>query len=347
MTQETILERLKTIHYPGFSRDIVSFGVVKEVIVEWPQVKVVLAFTSEPVEKRQWIQNECQKVLSSLQEVKSIQFEIVQALERTKADRTVLERREIPGVKNLIAVASGKGGVGKSTVAVNLACALQQLGKKVGLLDADIYGPSVPMMMGVQEKPRVTDHNKLLPHVKHGISMMSLGFFLEGDNPVIWRGPMVTGAIRQLLNDCQWGELDYLVVDLPPGTGDAHISLVQLAPLKGAVIVTTPQDVALLDAKKGVLMFQKLEVEILGIVENMSYFICSHCHHKTDIFSQGGGLREAKRLNVPFLGEIPIDPAIRLGGDDGIPIVVSLPTSEVSKAFLEIARKVDENSVLI
>jgi ATP-binding protein involved in chromosome partitioning len=239
-------------------------------------------------------------------------------------------------------VASGKGGVGKSTVAVNLACTLQKLGRKVGLLDADIYGPSIPLMMGVHERPNMTSDKKIIPHKKHGISMMSIGFFLEGDNPVIWRGPMVTGAIRQLLNDCEWGELDYLIVDLPPGTGDAQLSLVQLAPVKGAVIVTTPQDVALIDAKKGVLMFQKLEVKILGIIENMSFFICPHCHGKTDIFSEGGGRREASRLNVPFLGEIPIDPTVRVGGDGGVPVVIDHPDSEVSKAFLNAAKTLDQ-----
>jgi ATP-binding protein involved in chromosome partitioning len=342
MEKEEILNKLREIPYPGFSRDIVSFGLVKDVVLEGEKLKILLAFTTETREKRGAIQKSILQHLQDLPGVESIAFEALEVPTRPAADRTTLEQRPIPGVKSIIAVASGKGGVGKSTVAVNLACSLYRLGRKVGLLDADIYGPSIPLMMGVHERPAVTGNNRIIPHKKHGISMMSIGFFLEGDNPVIWRGPMVTGAIRQLLNDCEWGELDYLIVDLPPGTGDAQLSLVQLAPVKGSVIVTTPQDVALIDAKKGVLMFQKLEVNILGIIENMSVFICPHCHGKTDIFSEGGGRREASRLNVPFLGEIPIDPTVRVGGDGGIPVVVSYPDSEVSKAFLNAAKAVDQ-----
>jgi len=342
MEKEEILNELRKITYPGFSRDIVSFGLVKDVLIEGKKIKVVLAFTTESPEKRGAVQKAILKHLQILPGIESITFEAFEVPTRPTADRTTLEQRPIPGVQSIIAVASGKGGVGKSTVAVNLACTLQMLGRKVGLLDADIYGPSIPIMMGVHERPNITSDKKIIPHKKHGISMMSIGFFLEGDNPVIWRGPMVTGAIRQLLNDCEWGELDYLIIDLPPGTGDAQLSLVQLAPVKGAVIVTTPQDVALIDAKKGVLMFQKLEVAILGIIENMSFFICPHCHGKTDIFSEGGGRREASRLNVPFLGVIPIDPTVRVGGDGGVPVVVGHPDSEVSKAFLNAAKTLDQ-----
>ena len=341
MEKQDILNKLKEISYPGFSRDIVSFGLVKEVIGVGNKFKIVLAFTTEPPEKRGLIQRKILDQLKSLPEAADIDFEAFEMPLRPTAERTVLEQREIPGVDTIIAVASGKGGVGKSTVAVNLACCLHRLGKRVGLLDADIYGPSIPMMMGVQERPQITEGKKLIPPQRHGISMMSIGFFLEGDSPVIWRGPMVTGAIRQLLNDTQWGKLDYLIVDLPPGTGDAQLSLVQLAHVKGSVIVSTPQDVALIDAKKGVLMFQKLEVPILGLIENMSIFVCPHCKEKTDIFSEGGGRREAERLKIPFLGEIPIDPSVRIGGDEGVPVAVQYPDSEVSKAFLRAAQEIE------
>lgn len=344
MNKEEILERLKQVHYPGFSRDIVSFGLVKDVVLEADHVKIILAYTTEASEKRQQIEKTIWDAIQQLSQILKVDFEIFEVPRAPSAERTILEQRPISGVHTIIAVASGKGGVGKSTVAVNLACALQILGKKVGLLDADIYGPSVPMMMGIQARPEVANGNRLVPHKKYGVVMMSIGFFLEGDNPVIWRGPMVTGALRQLLNDTQWGDLDYLVIDLPPGTGDIQLSLMQLTKVAGAVIVTTPQDVALIDAKKGVMMFQKLEVQILGIVENMSYFICPQCHGKTDIFSEGGGRREAQRLKVPFLGEIPIDAQIRIGGDSGIPIVVKQPQSEVSKAFLVVAKAVERGS---
>lgn len=341
MNKEEILNQLKCVRYPGFSRDIVSFGLIKDVVSEEGKIKIVLAYTTESPEKRQQIEKEVQTALSAVPEIKTVLFEAFEVPRPSAAERTILEQKPILGVHTIIAVASGKGGVGKSTVAVNLACALQLLGHRVGLLDADIYGPSVPMMMGETNRPQVTAENKLVPHRKHGVVMMSIGFFLERDNPVIWRGPMVTGALRQLLNDTEWGMLDYLVVDLPPGTGDVQLSLMQLTKVEGAVIVTTPQDVALIDAKKGVMMFQRLEVKILGVVENMSYFVCPHCHGKTDIFSEGGGRREARRLKVPFLGEIPIDAEVRVGGDQGIPIVVKRPESEVARAFLEVAKAVE------
>jgi ATP-binding protein involved in chromosome partitioning len=244
-------------------------------------------------------------------------------------------------VKHVIAVASGKGGVGKSTVAVNLAVALAGGGAKVGLLDADIYGPSIPLMMGVDEKPDLDPSGRaLLPFVRFGVSFMSLGFLVEKDTAVIWRGPMVMKAVEQLLRDVAWGDLDVLVVDMPPGTGDAQLTLSQKVRLSGAVIVTTPQDVALADASKGVAMFRKVGVPVLGIVENMSSFSCPHCGGRTDIFGHGGGRSEALRLDVPFLGEIDLDPAIRDGGDSGRPLVDGSPNSPRADAFRAIARKV-------
>ena len=244
----------------------------------------------------------------------------------------------IPGVKHVVAISSGKGGVGKSTVSVNLAVALALTGAKVGLLDADIYGPNIPMMMGVEKAPEQQD-GKIAPAESHGVKLISMGFFVPEDTAVVWRGPMVHTAIQQLFRDVLWGDLDYLLIDLPPGTGDAQLTLTQLVSLSGAVTVTTPQEVALHDVRKGMMMFQKVNVPLLGIVENMSFFLCGHCGERTEIFSHGGGERAAEKLGIPFLGRVPIDPAIRAGGDTGNPIVVAKPDSPQAQAFREIAAK--------
>lgn len=249
--------------------------------------------------------------------------------------------RLIPGVKYALAVSSGKGGVGKSTVAVNLAVALRQSGAAVGLLDADIYGPNIPMMMGVTKPPEQRD-GKIIPAENHGVKLISMGFFVPEETAVVWRGPMVHTAIQQFFRDVLWGDLDYLLIDLPPGTGDAQLTLTQLVPLRGAITVTTPQNVALYDVRKGIMMFQKVNVPLLGLIENMSHFVCGHCGEKTEIFSYGGGERAAQAMGIPFLGRIPIDPAIRTGGDSGLPIVVGHPDSPQSQAFLDIARKIRE-----
>jgi ATP-binding protein involved in chromosome partitioning len=244
----------------------------------------------------------------------------------------------IPGVKHVIAVSSGKGGVGKSTVAVNLAVALQQLGARVGLMDADVYGPNIPMMMGVTQPPEQQD-GKIKPAESHGVKLISMGFFVPEETAVVWRGPMIHTAIQQFFRDVVWGELDYLLIDLPPGTGDAQLTISQLIPLSGAITVTTPQEVSLHDVRKGMMMFQKVNVPLLGIVENMSYYVCAHCGTREEIFSHGGGERAAEKLGIPFLGRIPIDPAIRVGGDSGTPIVVGNPDSPQSQAFRSIAEK--------
>jgi ATP-binding protein involved in chromosome partitioning len=247
----------------------------------------------------------------------------------------------IPGVKYALAVSSGKGGVGKSTVAVNLAVALRVSGATVGLLDADIYGPNIPMMMGVTKPPEQRD-GKIIPAENHGVKLISMGFFVPEETAVVWRGPMVHTAIQQFFRDVLWGDLDYLLIDLPPGTGDAQLTLTQLVPLRGAITVTTPQNVALYDVRKGIMMFQKVNVPLLGLIENMSHFVCGHCGEKTEIFSYGGGERAAQAMGIPFLGRIPIDPAIRTGGDSGLPIVVGHPDSPQTEAFLDIARKIRE-----
>jgi len=259
---------------------------------------------------------------------------------RTEA---LYDRTPIPGVKHVIAVASGKGGVGKSTVAVNLAAALAQLGENVGLLDADIYGPSVPTMLGTHEQPGVEDRDGkrvLIPVKKFGMSLMSLGFIQPEDEPVIWRGPIVMKAIRQFLRDVDWTGSEILVIDLPPGTGDAQLTLTQSSPLDGAIIVTTPQDVALIDARKGLRMFQEVDVPVLGLVENMSVFSCPECGHRTHVFSTGGGQRTAEELNVPFLGALPLDPQIAIAGDAGTPYVVEHPDSDVASIFRDVAQNV-------
>ncbi|MBP7337874.1 iron-sulfur cluster carrier protein ApbC [Niveispirillum sp.] len=246
----------------------------------------------------------------------------------------------VPGVRAIIAVASGKGGVGKSTTAVNLALGMAANGLRVGLLDADIYGPSLPRMMGLSGKPETVDGKVLRPLVRHGVKVMSMGFLVAEETPMIWRGPMVMGAIQQMLRDVAWGELDVLVVDMPPGTGDAQLSLSQNVPLAGAVIVSTPQDIALLDARKGLNMFRRVDVPVLGIVENMSYFCCPNCGHRSDIFSHGGARAEADKLGIDFLGEVPLDIAIRETSDGGDPIVVSQPDSDHAKVYRAVAARV-------
>jgi ATP-binding protein involved in chromosome partitioning len=254
----------------------------------------------------------------------------------------------LPGIKNIVAVGSGKGGVGKTTISVNLAVALGKLGYKVGLLDGDVYGPNVPLMMGTSAQPKVIGENRIEPLEAFGVRVLSVGFLNPGDKPLIWRGPMLHSLIRQFLQQVEWGELDYLVIDLPPGTGDVAISLMQTVPLTGAVVVSTPSDVSLQDARKAIEMFRQVKVDILGMVENMSHFVCPHCHHEIDIFSTGGGERTAKQFNVPFLGKVELDPDIRKGGDTGHPVVLAGEQGEHAKSFFALAKalvaRVDEQN---
>ena len=250
----------------------------------------------------------------------------------------------LPGVSKIVAVGSGKGGVGKTTVAVNLAIALSKKGQRVGLIDADIYGPNVPLMMGSSEQPKVGEGNVILPNLTHGIKTISIGYISPGDKPLVMRGPMLHQIIRQFLQQVDWGELDYLIIDLPPGTGDVVISLVQTVPLTGAVVVSTPSDVSLEDARKALEMFAQVNVEVLGIVENMSHFTCPHCNHQIDIFSKGGAERTAKRFSIPFLGSIELVPAIREGGDRGLPVALAGPKSPQAAEFYQVAEKVMEQA---
>jgi ATP-binding protein involved in chromosome partitioning len=336
LTEENILQSLTQVKDPDLHRDIVTLGFVKNLIIKGSDIRFDLQLTTPACPVRDQFIVDCEKAIrGSIEGVGKIDITMTSHVQRnTHAQKEDM----LPGVKNTIAVASGKGGVGKSTVAVNLAVALAMDGAKVGLLDADVYGPSAPLMFGIHDKPKVLN-NKLIPLEKYGVKVMSIGFLVNPMEAVIWRGPMASGAVKQFIADVDWGELDYLVFDLPPGTGDIQLTLVQTIPLTGAVIVTTPQDVALADAKKGLVMFNKVNVPVLGIIENMSYFLCSHCGHKENIFDHGGGKRTSDELNVPFLGEIPIDTNVRVGGDQGDPIVHGQPDSQQGKIIQDIARQ--------
>ena len=337
ITQEAVLAALSKIQDPDLHRDIVALGFVQNLQINDSTVAFDVVLTTPACPVKDQMRDEATRLVSALPGVSSVKINMTSSVTKGKSQ---VRENYIPQVKNTIAVSSGKGGVGKTTVSVNLAVALAQTGATVGLLDADIYGPNVPLMMGVKEPKAGTQENKILPAERYGVKIMSIGFFVPDDQPIVWRGPMIHGAIQQFLRDVEWGELDYLIVDLPPGTGDAQLSIAQLVPMTGAVIVTTPQAVALLDSRKGLEMFKKVNVPVLGIVENMSHFVCPHCTKTTEIFSRGGGEKAALKLDVPFLGDIPIDPAIRQCGDEGTPIVVADPDSPQAKAFKTIAGKV-------
>jgi ATP-binding protein involved in chromosome partitioning len=341
--EHRVWEALRAIRFPGMSRDIVSFGFVDRVAVEGGTVQVLLNIVTHNAEAAQQVRHEVQDVVSRLPGASGAAVELRLSVPPTRGESAqqaiARDPRLIPEVTHVVAVASGKGGVGKSTVAANLAVALARLGHRVGLLDADIYGPSVPTMFGITDRPRVVG-NRVLPFERYGIRLMSLGFVVDNDTPVIWRGPMVMKALEQMLADVEWGRLDYLVADFPPGTGDAQLTMAQKIPMAGAVVVTTPQDVALIDARKGLAMFRKLNVPVLGVVENMSTFVCPHCGEETAIFKHGGGERTAAELETDFLGRIPLDAAIAEGGDAGVPIVVAQPDGAHAKAFRHIAEAV-------
>jgi ATP-binding protein involved in chromosome partitioning len=344
LSQDTVLDALKSVKYPGFSRDIVSFGLVKEISAANSTVSVTMQLTSPNPEAAQQIKIESERILKNLPGVNHVHVEVRQPAAGQSAGATnpFANQNKVSGVKKIIAVASGKGGVGKSTCSVNLACALMHLGAKVGLLDCDIYGPSIPLMMGVHEKPTVNEAEHLVPPSNHGVKVMSIGLLLTDDQPVIWRGPMITKTIQQFLLAVEWGELDFLLVDLPPGTGDAQLSLCQTVPLDGGVIISTPQEASLGVVRKGIAMFRKVNVPILGIVENMSWFTTPN-GERVEIFGHGGGKNEAARQKVPFLGEVPIFTEIREGGDRGMPIVVSTPNHAAGRAFIQIAETLRKN----
>ena len=343
LTRERIIKILKGVNYPGFNRDIVSFGLVKDILVEGSKVTLSIVLPKPDQKLQSAIEEEVRKAIFGIPGVEDLSMKIGSRPQKQITADAGGEKSKLPDIKYYIAVASGKGGVGKSTIATNLSLAISKKRQKVGLMDADIWGPSAPLMMGISEKPRATADDKIVPIEKFGLKVMSIGFLVNEEDAVIWRGPMVHGAIKQFIEDVEWSGTDYLVIDLPPGTGDAQLSLAQTAPISGGVIVTTPQDVALVDVRRGILMFNKLNIPILGIVENMSYLDMPGTDGKIDIFGRGGGRRMAERFEVPFLGEIPIDPRVRIGGDNGTPIVESDPQSAAGRAFFDIADRILES----
>jgi len=368
LTKETVLENLKRVKGPELAEDIVSLGMVSEIVINDDTVYFSIAIDPARAEELEPLRTAAQQVASEIPGVKNA----IVTLTAEKAARTgqapsprpapppppnpanaappppmgrpgaaaMPQIAGVPGVKHIIAVASGKGGVGKSTTAVNLALGLLLNGLKVGILDADIYGPSMPRLLGITGRPQPVQGNVLNPMEGFGLKVMSMGFLVEEDTPMIWRGPMVISALTQMLREVAWGELDVLVVDMPPGTGDAQLTMAQQVPLAGAVIVSTPQDLALIDARKGLNMFRRVDVPVLGIVENMSYFCCPECGHRSEIFGHGGARDEAEKLGVPFLGEIPLDAEVRRRSDEGQPIVVSDPGSGHARLYRDLATRV-------
>ncbi len=363
VSNQEILEALKGVNDPDRNADIVNLGMVSGLAVKDGNVAFAIEVDPERGDRLEPVRKAAEDAVMGLAGVVSVSAVLTAERQPGPATQSPpgqaagpapaaaagpepqAQKPLVPGVGAIIAVASGKGGVGKSTVAVNLALGLAAAGHKIGVLDADIYGPSMPRMMGITGRPASPDGKVLIPMENYGVKCMSIGFLVAEDTPMIWRGPMVMGALQQMLRDVKWGELDVLVVDMPPGTGDAQLTMAQSVPLAGAVLVSTPQDIALLDARRGLNMFQRVNVPVLGIIENMSYFNCPNCGHRTEIFSHGGAKAEAEKLGVDFLGEVPLDVAIRETSDGGRPIVVSAPESDNAKRFRAIADKVWESLV--
>lgn len=363
VTEQQILDTLKTVTDPDRQADIVSLDMVSGLVIKDGNIGFAIEVDPDRGPALEPLRKAAEQAVQALDGVLSVTA-VLTAHRKTPAPAAgpaprqsavdseprrpaagpaaQAAKRLVPGVRAIVAVASGKGGVGKSTTAVNLALSLAANGLKVGVLDSDIYGPSMPRMLGIRGKPDVLDNKKLKPMENYGVKCMSMGFLVEEDTPMIWRGPMVMSAIEQMLRDVDWGELDILIADMPPGTGDAQLTMAQRVPLTGAVIVSTPQDIALLDARKGLNMFRKVDVPVLGIIENMSYFNCPHCGGRSEIFSHGGAKKVAEELGMEFLGEIPLDMAIRETSDSGQPIAVSRPDSEHAEAYRKIAARVWE-----
>ncbi len=327
-------DALAKVQDPELHRPMMQLGMLKNLRLEGSTVKLRVVLTTPACPLKDRIEGEiANAVVGKVDGVERVELEWDSDVSRTKG---VTGRQDIPGVRNTVAVSAGKGGVGKTTVAVNLAFALLRTGARVGLLDADIYGPNVPIMLGLDERPSSRD-GRMIPLRKSGLEVVSIGSIIDPDKPVIWRGPMLAGALRQFLFEVEWGELDYLVCDLPPGTGDVQLTLAQSIPLTGAVIVTTPQDVSLADVGRGIAMFQQLRVPVLGVIENMSGFVCPHCGETTDVFSRGGGRELAEARGLPFLGEIPLDPVVRIGGGIGQPLVLAQPQTPQARIFETVA----------
>jgi ATP-binding protein involved in chromosome partitioning len=348
LSRDDVMTALARVIDPGARRDVVSLGLVQSVVIKNGNVGVALEVDPAQAKAKEAVRQRCEEALMRLPGVLSAT--VVLTAERAPAGAAAQRaapgarpgRPEIPGIRSIVAVAAAKGGVGKSTTAVNLALAFAERGARVGLLDCDIYGPSIPRLMKLSGRPQSPDGKSLLPMENYGVRCMSIGFLVEADTAMIWRGPMVMGALEQMLRDVRWGELDVLVCDLPPGTGDAQLTMAQRVPLSGAVIVSTPQDIALLDVVRGINMFRQVDVPVLGLIENMSYFLCPHCGGRSEIFAHGGARATAERLGVEFLGEIPLDIAIRETSDAGRPIVVAEPASPHAASYLAIAGRLLE-----
>jgi len=351
LTSETVLAQLRGVKYPGYSRDIVSFGMVKDVQIDGTRVTVHIAVTTADANVPKQIEETATASLESIPGVSEavVRLDVSAPVSKAlQAEGGALPQTKIEGVKHIIAIASGKGGVGKSTIAANLALALRGEKKqtRVGLCDCDIYGPSIGLMFGTNERPTATEEGRIQPIRRYDLNLMSMGFLLDDSAPAILRGPMVTRYTQQFLRSVDWGELDYLVLDLPPGTGDIQLTIVQTVALSGAVIVTTPQEVALIDARKAASMFAKVNVPILGLVENMSYFICPNDGNRYDIFGSGGGQREAARLGVPLLAQIPLEMALRESGDKGVPLTFSESDGPTGRLFHQIAKAISQQCVV-
>ncbi|MPZ20319.1 MAG: P-loop NTPase [Luteitalea sp.] len=335
VTEGAVLEALKVVHDPDLHRDIVSLGFVKELHVQGEQVSFTIELTTPACPVKDQLRDQARAAVAELPGVSAVDVTM------TASVRSVMPeagRLPVPGVKNVIAVGAGKGGVGKTTVAVNVALALAARGSRVGILDGDIYGPNVPIMLGVRTQ-LASDGNKIVPAEKYDLQVVSMGFLAGDESPVIWRGPMLHGIIQQFFREVRWDNLDYLVIDLPPGTGDVALSLSQTVPVAGAIAVTTPQTVSLADTRRAVAMYRKLRIPVIGLIENMSHFVCRECGRESDIFGKGGGERLSEELEVPFLGRIPLYEPIRVGGDTGVPIVLAEPESPATDAFLTAAER--------
>jgi ATP-binding protein involved in chromosome partitioning len=335
LTDAAVLDALRAVRDPDLNRDIVTLKFVKNLRIDGGRVAFTIELTTPACPVKDQMREQARAVVQQLPGVTSVEIEMTAQVRSTTAD---LGKAPVEGVKNIIAVGAGKGGVGKTTVAVNLAIALSQCGGRVAMIDGDIYGPNVPIMLGINTQ-LTTDGQKILPAQQYGIQLVSMAFLTQDDSPVIWRGPMLHGVIQQFFREVRWNQIDYLIVDLPPGTGDVALSLSQSVPVSGSVVVTTPQTVSIADTRRAVRMYQKLNVPTLGLIENMSHFICPSCRHESDIFGKGGGESLATELSVPFLGRIPIYEPIRVGGDTGVPIVVGEPDSPAAQAFRAAAER--------
>ena len=336
LSESAVLDALKVVTDPDLGRDIVSLGFVRNLAIDGGAVSFTIELTTPACPVKDQMRDQACAAVSALEGATTVEVEMTASVRSAVAPGAA--RAPIPGVRNVIAVGAGKGGVGKTTVAVNVAVALARYGGRVGMIDGDVYGPNLPIMLGLDTQLS-TDGKKIAPAEKHGIRVVSMGFLAAGGAPIIWRGPMLHGVVRQFFQDVRWGELDYLVVDMPPGTGDVALSLTQTVPVSGAIVVTTPQTVSLADSRRAVGMYRKLDVPALGVVENMSYFACPGCGHESDIFGRGGGNAVADELGVPFLGQIPLYEPIRVGGDGGLPIVLSEPDSPAARAFVHVAER--------